>query len=200
MAITRLSQSSIKEGLEKFPSFYGGFSPVFGSMEAIETVTVGSGGASSIEFTSIPSTFAHLQVRGILRSDRAAAGEAVKININSDTSANYAYHWLVGDGSSASAAASSSDTGSVYTGSTGNTATSGIFGAVIVDVLDYASISKYKTLRLLNGNDRNGSGAVAITSGLWMSSSAIASVKIAPIYGSNFVQHSTLALYGIKAP
>ena len=44
-----------------------------GDFESIATVTVGSGGASSIEFTSIPGTYQHLQVRGLLRQSSSSA-------------------------------------------------------------------------------------------------------------------------------
>ena len=37
-----------------------------GDFESIATVTVGGGGAASIEFTSIPGTYQHLQIRGII--------------------------------------------------------------------------------------------------------------------------------------
>ena len=37
------------------------------SYESIATVTVGAGGSSSISFTSIPSTYKHLQIRAITR-------------------------------------------------------------------------------------------------------------------------------------
>jgi hypothetical protein len=37
--------------------------------EAIATVTVGSGGATDIEFTSIPGTYTDLLIKSSLRSD-----------------------------------------------------------------------------------------------------------------------------------
>ena len=66
--------------------------------ESIATVTLSSS-QSSISFTSIPSTYKHLQVRGILRGDRANTGEIVGVQYNGDTtSANYVSHRLTGDG------------------------------------------------------------------------------------------------------
>jgi hypothetical protein len=79
-----------------------------GDFESIATVTVGSGGAANIEFASIPGTFQHLQIRGIVRSDRASGNENVRYQLNASTSSNYAYHALRGDGSAPAAEAGSS--------------------------------------------------------------------------------------------
>ena len=73
------------------------------SFESIATVTVGSGGSSSISFSSIPSTYKHLQVRCIARSSRTQNSGYGVIRFNSDTGTNYSYHSLAGDGASASA-------------------------------------------------------------------------------------------------
>jgi hypothetical protein len=69
-----------------------------GSFESIATVTVGGGGASSIEFTSIPGTYQHLQVRLIGRSSSTGAtGNNFDLTLNGDTASNYAYHGLYGE-------------------------------------------------------------------------------------------------------
>jgi hypothetical protein len=67
---------------------------------------------------------------------------------------------------------------------------------MICDVLDYANTNKFKTLRSLTGNDRNGSGSIWLDSGLWRSTSAITSIKFTT--GTAFAQYSQFALYGIK--
>ena len=169
--------------------------------ESIATVTVGSGGASSIEFTSIPGTYQHLQVRGVARRDDAFATGSVYVQVNSDTGSNYAYHVLNGDGSSASASAGSSAAFMFLGQSTANGAASSIFAAYVADLLDYASTSKTKVLRAMGAHDSNGSGNFRLLSGLWNSTSAVTSLKLYPsTAGVNFVQHTTFALYGIKAP
>jgi hypothetical protein len=168
-----------------------------GSYESIATVTVGAGGASYIEFTSIPSTYQHLQIRMLQRSDYAGTFVGTAIRFNSDTASNYSFHLITGDGSSVSAAgyASTSDIdGPTFTGSS---ITSGVFGAAVVDILDYANTSKYKTARLLGGTDANGSGAVNFWSGLWRNTAAISTIRVYPGAG-NYIQNSTFALYGVN--
>ena len=73
------------------------------SYESIATVSVGSGGAANVEFTSIPQTYTHLQLRAISRGTGTTAAEEVNMNFNNDTtSSSYIYyHQLYGDGSAA---------------------------------------------------------------------------------------------------
>ena len=87
-----------------FGSLSSGVAASTTSYESIATVTVGSGGAANVEFTSIPSTYAHLQVRAIFRN--ANATDTTFMRINSDTGSNYAWHTLRGNGSAVTAAGS----------------------------------------------------------------------------------------------
>jgi hypothetical protein len=78
-----------------------------------------------------------------------------------------------------------------------------MFGAGIVDILDYANTNKYKTIRSLTGHDHNGVIAgihaiVNLNSGSWRSTSAINSIVIGVVSGTAFNQYSSFALYGIK--
>jgi hypothetical protein len=67
----------------------------------------------------------------------------------------------------------------------------------IIDIHDYASTTKNKTVRIWTGDDRNGSGRTALSSGLWMNTSAINRVDITTASG-NWTTASTIALYGMK--
>lgn len=166
-----------------------------GSYESISTVTVGAGGASSISFTSIPSTYQHLQLRIMARTNDSAAAADWLIQFNSDGGNNYARHYLRGDGSSASASANAT-TGAMYAGTiAGNTAGSSIFGVLIIDILDYKDTNKNTTMRSLGGVDSNSvQGFVGLWSGLWMNTAAVSTITL---FGTT-VQHSQVALYGIK--
>lgn len=172
-----------------------------GAMESIATVTVGSGGAANVEFTSIPSGFQHLQIRGIGRDLRAITAESSPNVSFNGSSSGYAEHALYGAGTSAAAYGA---TGLAYFGFIGsfpgNANSAGIFGALVIDILDYNSTSKTKTVRSFNADDRNGGGYVVLQSGLWNNTAAISSIRIADSTGSGLAQHSTFALYGIKAP
>ena len=173
--------------------------------ESIATVTVGSGGASDVTFSDIPSGFQHLQIRYVVRSTRASNTRdnmILRLGTTSiDTGSNYAYHFIQGLGASVGVGAAASAAYALLGFTTGSTATASVFGAGIVDILDYASTSKNKTTRALSGVDLNGSEfhGIDVSSGLWMNTAAIQSVRIYA-FNANLAQHSTVALYGIKAP
>lgn len=198
MGITKLSKSGFKSSsYEKYNDFLAGntaFSPT--SYESIATVTVGSGGAANVEFTSIAGTYTHLQVRGIMRSDGTLDG--FNTQFNSDTGSNYTRHRLYGAGSSAAADGNAPRSNITLADGVLTSAGASIFGAVIFDILDYANTNKYKTVRSLGGNDKNGSGSIWFNSGMWMNTNAITSIKIFPGDG-NFVQYTQFALYGVKS-
>jgi hypothetical protein len=156
-----------------------------GAYDALATVTL-SASTSSVTFAGIPSGYKHLQHYD------------TQVRFNSDSGSSYPYHLLLGQGSAASAQGYSATTalwgGDAPAG--GNLANT--FGAGVIDVLDYASVNKNKTLRSLSGFDANGSGLVALASGVWLNSStAINSITISGP-SLNLVQYSQLALYGVK--
>ena len=172
-----------------------------GDYESIATTVVGSGGASSITFTSIPSTYQHLQVRGIARVSASNSSENnVHATFNSDTTGtNYYTHFLDGDGSTASSGGVQlSNFYAAFGFGLGNTSTSNTFAASVIDILDYANTSKNTTVRHLTGADKNGSGIMRLGSSLWMNTAAITSITITPRVAGDFVEYSSFALYGIK--
>lgn len=168
------------------------------SYESIATAT-GTGSSGTITFSSIPSTFKHLQLRIMSRIDGVGTGDQYgRIRPNADSTTNYTYHALYGNGTSATADGNASGTFNGVTLSNlrgGNAA--GIMSVNIVDILDYTSTTKNKTFRLFSGWDTNGSGFVYQISSLWLSTNAISSIEIFH-NGANFTTASTFALYGIK--
>jgi hypothetical protein len=162
-----------------------------GAMIPIATVTVGSGGASTVEFTNIPQSYEHLQLRFMLRSNRSNTLDVAGLQINS----NYYVqaHSLNGDGSSVS---SSNAIGLTLIAAA--SASSNIFGVGIIDILDYTNSNKNRVARALSGFDNNGSGNAFFASGLWTSANPATSLILYPANGTAFVQYSQAALYGIK--
>ena len=174
-----------------------------GAMFPLQVVTVGAAGASSVTFSSIPSTYTHLQIRWIARDSGTTNNfRAIKLQFNSDTGSNYSQHILFSDGSSVTAYSATSDDSAGTDGVAGmipdSQKTASAFAAGVWDILDYANTSKYKTARLLVGCDLNGSGRMSLSSGLWMNTNAITSITIAD-NNDNFVQYSQFALYGVKS-
>jgi hypothetical protein len=167
-----------------------------GAYDSIATVTA-SGSATFIDFTSIPSTYKHLQIRYIARSGVAASEVSLLSSLNGDNGSNYSWHNINANGSTVAASASSTTTFLNYAAITGASTTANTYGVGVIDYLDYANTSKYKTIRTLAGWDGNGSGSIAFSSGLWQSTSAVTSIRLATGAG-NLTSLSTFALYGIK--
>ena len=183
-----------------FGSLSSGVAASTSSYESIATVTVGSGGSSSIDFTSIPATYTHLQIRGIGKwSDTSDDRQLMQVQYNSDTGNNYARHLLGGNASSTftdSVASTTARAGARLISS--NISYVNMFTSYVIDILDYANTNKYKTTRTLGGFNTNASlQEVVLGSFLWQNTAAISTIKLLP-GSANFAQYSKFALYGIK--
>ena len=172
------------------------------SYDSIATYT--GSGASSVTFSSIPSTYRHLQLRLLVRMASGTGGtDNMAMQFNSDTTnTNYASHSLRGSGTSAVAESYTTSYPIILRDVVPRDGlTASVYGALVIDILDYASTNKNKTVRTLSGNDSNGAGTIAFTSGLWMNSaSAISSIKLYDYdnSGYNFASNCSFALYGVK--
>jgi hypothetical protein len=194
MAITKIKTTSSFTNLTKYDSFLAGnaaYSP--GAYESIATVT-GNGSATTLTFSSIPSTYVSLQIRGIA-NDGVGNGFLAALRFNADSGTNYVFHRLLGNGSSVSITASASQT-SMQIGNSGNVADT--YTTYIADIHNYANTTQNKTVRTFSGRDFNGSGAVFLYGGLWLSTSAITSISINNVGPVAWNSGTTFALYGIK--
>ena len=176
-----------------------------GSFESIASAT-GTGSNSTITFNSFPSTYAALQLRLMVKSTTTAFPMTqMRITFNSDTGSNYSYHRLQGFGSGTPGSYGASSQSAVILDGIALTSYSGInssnFSAGIVDIYDYASTTRNKTVRAFSGADRNGAAvddpAIALNSSVWLNTSAITSIDVL-INGGNFASNSVVSLYGIK--
>jgi hypothetical protein len=176
-------------------SAYGYRSFAAAAAPAFESIATASGsGVSTITFSSIPSTYNHLQIR--IFGQAASSGGVVRMRFNGDTGSNYTAHYLTGYGSSVGAGGNVS-LNNMYT--YGYSSNVNSFFSNIVDIVDYASTTKYKTSRMLGGYDSNGTNSQEINlfSHLWLNTNAITSITI---YGDggNFSSSTVFSLYGIK--
>lgn len=196
MAVKRFSNSLISQsGQDKVTNFIAGYSPAVDEMDLIQRTTVGISGSTSVDFVSIPQTYQHLQIRGVCRNSIASDG--LWMRVNGDTSNNYSYHLLYGNGSSAAAASGASVSQMAIANQTYSTSLANTFSCFIIDILDYTSTNKNKTIRAISGYDTNGLGEVRIASGLWINTSSINSFSFRDANGNNLVQYSTFSLYGV---
>jgi hypothetical protein len=196
MAVTRISQSSLKQGLKKNKNFVAGIPPITGKYYLMGSVTVGAGGASSIEFTDIPPVYRHLQLRVIANHSNGANVQSGQMFFNGDEAGNYGAHYLVGSGAAALAGGAAS-TVAPNAMTIAPSTSANVFGASVIDILDYANTSKNTTWRALTGADINGgTGYLQLFSAVWLNTASVTSLKLK--YGANNLgQHSTAAIYGI---
>lgn len=159
----------------------------------IQTVTVGAGGAASIDFTSIPGTYTDLCLVISGRTTFGLVYDKFYYTINGST-ANITDRFLYGDGSSA--ASSSYGAGNNQAGFTvGASATANTFGNAMIYFPNYAG-STYKSFSVDSVGENNATAArMAIDAVLWSSTAAITSISISN--NGSWVQYTTASLYGI---
>ena len=150
--------------------------------------TVSASGSSVVTFSSIPSTYKHLQLRCFSTPSGATYNY---LRLNSDTGSNYSSHQLTGDGSSAGSTGGTNNL--IYI----NNYSSSSGAVAVIDILDYANTSKNKTVRSLGGSDSNGAGFVQFRTGAWYNTAAVSTITIT-VDGGTYSTGSIFALYGIK--
>lgn len=163
----------------------------------LATITVGAGGASSIDFTSIPGTYTDLQIMASLRDNTGAVGKDYKIEFNSNTS-SYTYRRMYGDGGAVNTDYASTSQALTIDSAT---STAGTFSNCLIYIPNYAgSRSKSWSADTVTENNTTGTNSAYINFyvGMWNNSSAITSISLKPISGSPTIQqYSTVTLYGI---
>lgn len=165
------------------------------SFQLISTTTVGSGGAASIDFTSIPGTYTDLFILLSTRDTQTGdgAGQYYKIKFNGGSTVATT-RYLQGNGGSASSGTLNELGGiSDHASSTANT-----FANNSIYIPNYAG-STAKSFSVDSVTEQNATSAYqTLIAGLWNVTSAITSISLVPATG-NFVQYSTASLYGIKS-
>ena len=164
------------------------------TFELIYSATVGSGGASSIDFTVIPSTYTDLVVLVSARQSGAAITASLNMSLNGSTS-SFSYRALQGAGSGTPASFAGSTN---YIGqSPASTATASTFGNAQIYIPNYAG-STNKSISVETVDELNGTTTYAqMTASLWSNTAAINALSI--ISGNGvFSQYTTAYLYGVK--
>lgn len=174
------------------------------SFDSIATVNITSNGQSAT-FSSIPSTYTHLQIRVLCRGNDGSSIDSLYMRFNGlAPSSGYPSHYLRGTGAAAETGSSGPNNYMYVAQTVSNGNTASVFGVSIIDILDYTNTNKYKTVRALTGFDANGSGVGNLGGSVWLSSgflstttNAITDIDVSGLSGG-FRINSQVALYGIK--
>lgn len=186
------------------------------SYESIATATISGSTTSTITFNSIPSTYTHLQIRGITQctfspGSTNTGGSAYRVRFNNDATGPYSYHQLQaynsGSGANTTSSASQTEIRQNSAWATVNGFTT-IVIPFVMDILDYTNTNKNKTIRTTEGfcannsaGTGNGNQYVLMRGGMWVNTSAISRIDLIsdPGYADGYWSSKThIALYGIK--
>ena len=162
------------------------------------TVTVGSGGAADITFSSIPATYTDLVILASIRSDRAAVVDYGAVRFNSDAGSNYSGVYLRGSGSAVISSTNGNATMlEIPPSIPGSTATASVFSNTGIYIPNYAG-SNQKSVSFDSVMENNATESYSILqAGLWSGTAAITTIKLFSANSANFVQYSSASLYGI---
>jgi hypothetical protein len=164
--------------------------------EIIGSVTVGSGGTSYIEFTSIPSTYTDLLLKFSARTSSNYGSAFAQTDMTLNGTGYASDRVLYGfNGTSAS------NTGGVGTtyGVTSSTATANTFGNAEIYIPNYAG-SAVKTSSSDGVSESNSAASIcSINATRFSVTAAVTSLRITPTSSAGtWAEHSTAYLYGIK--
>lgn len=160
----------------------------------LNEVTVGAGGAGSISFSSIPSTYTDLLLKVSIRTNRSGAVDDVLQIQPNGSSSNLTTRNVRGNGSGVASGTNTTWSGGYIAA---NGATASTFGNLEVYIPNYAG-SNNKSWSVDAVNENNATEAYAeFKAVLWSQTTAISSLTLVPLYGTSFNQYSTATLYGI---
>jgi hypothetical protein len=156
--------------------------------EPIATTTL-SNAANTITFSSISGSYTDLV---LVSEGTQSANQYIAIRFNSDTTSNYSFTRIQGNGTTAASARGTSETfGRLGIGNPTNRY------SVIAQIQNYANTTTYKTWLSRSNIPADFVGALV---GLWRKTpEAINTIQILTTTTDTFQAGSTFSLYGIKS-
>jgi hypothetical protein len=174
-----------------------------GTYEHIETAIVSGTATTAITFSGLSaysSSYRHLQIRTTARTSTAVVvnDDALRITFNASAT-GYAHHYLVAYNSGVTSSAGTNQTYGILMNPTGAGASTGVWGAGVVDILDPYSTSKNTTIRTMGGASSQTATdfVIGLFSSFWNNTAAVSSITItAP--NAALLAGSRFSLYGIR--
>jgi hypothetical protein len=168
----------------------------------IQSVTVGSGGSATIDFTSIPQTYTDLYIYISARGVVSANADTILGRFNSSSS-GYTFKVFYGESSGAGSFGNTTPYFHAgYTPASNSTANStNTFSNAEIWIPNYTS-NKYKTVSSTSTKEANfggyQSGIQSLHASEWANSAAVTRITLTTESTNNYSEHSTAYLYGIK--
>lgn len=170
-----------------------------GAYSLISTTTLGVN-TTTVTFSSITSSYAHLMLRVTGRNTGANVSDNFWVQFNSDTAGNYDYQLLQANSASATAANAVNQTSAPIGDLSGANAPAGHCGAFDSTVFNYTNTSFFKVV-VSNGFVSQGTGLTKWFNerwtAHWRSTAAITRLDLFFPSGNQFASGSILTLYGV---
>ena len=172
------------------------------TMSLIASNTVGSGGVSSVTFSSIPATYTDLKIVVSPKSSYTGSYYDNMLMTFNGVGSAYSFLRFIGIGGGTSTDGPFTSQSVIYIGeidASGGSITSNTFSNNEIYIPNYTT-SNYKSISIDKTLENNSSSnyILGFVAGLWSNTSAISSITFTNASGS-FVQYSTFYLYGISS-
>lgn len=171
---------------------------VAGAYDLLETQVLSST-ATSVTFTGLGSytDYKHLQIRAVAQANTSGTNILnLNVQFNSDTGSNYSVHRLYGGSTSVQSAANTSRDSLIVWRACERS--SNDYAPSITDILDFSNTNKYTTIRALAGGYASAEKTIALSSGVWMNTSALTSISFTNNGAVDFTAGSRFSLYGVR--
>lgn len=157
-----------------------------------------TGTQATVTFSSIPATYTDLVIRASIRSDRGAANEVLYVSFNGTGGTSNSYTVLQTNSGSPQSY-NGANTDGIAVNVNASTTTSNTFTSFEQYIPSY-TVSQSKPTSIFSATENNAATPnwIATVAGLWRNNSAITSVVLTPLLGSNWVTGSSFYLYGIS--
>jgi hypothetical protein len=171
-----------------------------GAYELIDTIEVTGASTQTVSFSSIPSNFKHLEIRGVVASSKSSQDDVMMIRLNGSTSYIYTWSWMAREVTTFSGTHSASRNyariNKIVAASNGTN----FFSPLLMSITDYANTSKNTTMKIRHGNNfSSGAGDNYLSSSVWQSTDAVSSIEFSlALSGYYFTAGSRLSLIGIR--
>lgn len=178
----------------------GGASTAVAAVEVIHDSTLGAAGFFTV--TSIPATFKHLELFLNSRSAGATDADSILIQLNGDTSTSNYIDTLIQTNAAGALSGGGPETanGRWSVGiCPGSTSLANAFGACRIIIVDYANTTTFKTGQWESSSmGDSGSYWVRNGGGMYLSTSAVSSIKVYSLNGAsgNFAANTRLTVWG----
>lgn len=155
--------------------------------------------ATTVTFSSIPSTYKSLQLRVLARDTYASSSVTYNSSLTLNSNTNYTLHYLQGNNNSVTAVGQTGNTVAYSYGVPQDSTLANTYGASIIDIIDYSSTTKYKTIKSISGADVNNGtyNKIQINSALSLDTTAVTTITFNKATTA-FAAGSVFSLYGVS--